>query len=145
MPSPNHITERGTSANDPSGQQKLLARVDQLSAALASTTLSVSELVAVNHSLDAASAIVQHGEYDQRTANGAVVRPSPKESRDGIAVAMGEDAGTGSEDLIARVSHLVLEMQRRADESRYITRNALHKASAAKEKISRLEAEFDRL
>ena len=105
----------------PSPHTQLLARVDRLSSALASTTLSVSELIALNRSFDAAESIVSGAEAEAEDGSQADEpghsRPSNAKS---AAKAQPLDGGgpKDSEDVMARVGRLVSELQHRHDESR---------------------------
>ena len=138
-------TDSSTTPTSPDAQAKLLARVDQLSSTLATTTLSVSELITLNRSLDAADAVVDLSSHASNDQNGEIVRPSPPEPTGPETPSKSINGDAASHDLMARVTHLVAELQRRADESRYIQKRAWHKASAAAETIARLEAEVERL
>ena len=142
-PSTRPATDLDVAPTSSDAQAKLLARVDQLRLTLATTTLSVSELIALNRSFDAADAVAYHTEQTQPHENGDGGEPDASGAQETSKSRPGS-AGAGADDLTARVARLAAELQRRADESRYIQRRACHRAAAAAETIAALEGEAAR-
>ena len=104
---------------------RLLERVDRLNAALASTTFSVTQLIALNRSLDVAESIVDGAEAAPLREAAATpeaksaARSAKSESFFGLEAGAGNGRNVGAgEDVMARVARLVAELQRRHDESR---------------------------